>query len=99
VAAIAIFAMEASASTTSQSDQKLFSFDEQYWVLFYDLPSRRFNTARSEFVKGNFESAKRNIRVTESHLRIEASRASVALTFSLPLLVAIRLNTKMLPII
>jgi len=65
-----------SSEKAADDNQRLFAFDEQHWVLFYDLPSRRFRAIRDNFVKRNFEDASRDLRVTENYLLIEASRAS-----------------------
>lgn len=52
----------------ADDNRRLFAFDEQHWVLFYDVPSRRFRAIRDNFVKRNVEDASRDLRVTENYL-------------------------------
>lgn len=65
-----------SMAKEAEPNQKLFSFDENYWVLFYDLPSRRFRAIRNDFIKGHYGLVSQNLRVAENHIRIEATRSS-----------------------
>ncbi len=51
--------------------------DENLWVTFYDLPSRRFRTIRSALIARDFESAARDLSVTASYLSVENDRTSV----------------------
>ncbi|MFT7244426.1 MAG: hypothetical protein ACI82A_001783 [Candidatus Azotimanducaceae bacterium] len=74
--ALSLVLVFASPLQADNDNQKLFAFDEHYWVLFYDLPSRRFRAIRDVFIKQEFESASRDLRVTENYLLIESTRAS-----------------------
>lgn len=70
---IAIGASVPRAATAD--DVRLLSLDEEVWVAFYDLPSRRFRSIRDSFVQGDSESAKRDIDASLSFLKVEADRA------------------------
>lgn len=71
------------ATPTSQGqtadEPPLFTLDEQVWVLFYDLPSRRFRAIRDAFVSRGFESAQRDLLVSEGFMRAEIGRADASL--------------------
>lgn len=69
-----------SMAKEAETNQKLFSFDENYWVLFYDLPSRRFRAIRNDFIQGHYGLVSQNLRVAENHIRIEATRSTPPLT-------------------
>lgn len=60
-------------------DPPLFTLDEQVWVLFYDLPSRRFRAIRDAFVSRRFESAQSDLLVSEGFMRAEIGRANASL--------------------
>ena len=53
--------------------------DEEVWVLFYDLPSRRFRIARDAFVRRNWSVARRDLAASSGFLRAELSRTDTAL--------------------
>jgi len=60
--------------THAQDERPLFTPDEQVWVLFYDLPSRRFRAIRDAFIAGRMDDARRDLEASEAFLRIEISR-------------------------
>ena len=70
----------ADQQSTSQSPVVL---DEQLWVTFYDLPSRRFRAIRTAILTRNNESAARDLSVTANYLSVESDRSSA--TFQAPL--------------
>lgn len=76
-----VFVLTASVNPTSaQNDERpLFTLDDQVWVLFYDLPSRRFRAIRDAFIAGRFDVARRDLEASEAFLRAEISRAIPAL--------------------
>lgn len=62
----------------SGDGQPLFTIDENVWVTFYDLPSRRFRSIRNSFITRDFESVVRELEPTIGFLVIEADRATPA---------------------
>lgn len=73
---VAVLVMVTSAVLADQSDRAFVSVDENLWVAFYDVPSRRFRDIRNAFVKQEFAMAASDLGTSASHLRIEAERAS-----------------------
>lgn len=69
----------ATAQAQPADDPPLFTLDEQVWVLFYDLPSRRFRAIRDAFVSRRFESAQSDLLVSEGFMRAEIGRANASL--------------------
>lgn len=71
------------ATTANPADvpgeRRLFTLDDQTWVLFYDLPSRRFRAIRDAFIGGRIEDARRDLEASEAFFRVEISRALPAL--------------------
>ena len=59
--------------------QPLVTIDENLWVTFYDLPSRRFRDIRSDFVRREFAAAASNLGTSANYLKVEADRAMPAL--------------------
>lgn len=59
--------------------QPLVTMDENLWITFYDLPSRRFRAIRSDFVRREFETAASNLVSSAIYLMVEADRAIPAL--------------------
>jgi len=49
--------------------------DEDLWVVFYDVPSRRFRTIRADFVRRQFTTVAADLVTSASYLSIEAERA------------------------
>ena len=62
-----------------ETDQPLVMMDENLWVTFYDVPSRRFRDIRNAFVRQDFEMAAHNLVTSASYLQVEANRALPAL--------------------
>lgn len=56
-------------------DGPLFTLDERTWVLFYDLPSRRFRAIRDAFVRRDFATARGDLEVAAGFLKAEIDRA------------------------
>lgn len=54
-------------------------FDENIWVTFYDVPSRRFRSIRDAFVRGDTAAVSRDIEISTGFLRIEAERVPAQL--------------------
>lgn len=50
--------------------------DEDVWVLFYDLPSRRFREIRTNFVKRQFDAAAADLVTSAGYLVVESERAA-----------------------
>lgn len=63
------------AARASEAVQPLFEKDDGIWVLFYDVSSRRFRSARDAFIRRDFETARRDLMTSAGHLRLEAARA------------------------
>lgn len=56
-------------------DEPTLVLDEDVWVTFYDLPSRRFRNIRDAFLRRDPISASRDIEASASYLRVESTRA------------------------
>lgn len=71
------FVLVAMATHAGQQSerQKPIVLDENQWVTFYDLPSRRFRTIRTAVLTRNFEAAARDLAVTANYLSVEADRS------------------------
>lgn len=67
------------STTAAPQDQPALVLDEDVWVTFYDLPSRRFRNIRDAFVRRDVRSVSRDIEASVSYLRVEAERARQAL--------------------
>jgi len=53
------------------------------WVLFYDVPSRRFQRSRDAFVRRNWDAVSADLAVSAGFIRAEASRSVDDLVFPL----------------
>ena len=62
----------------SVEGQRLFAIDENVWVTFYDLPSRRFRSIRDAFIRRDFAAVTRQLEPTIGFLLIEVERATPA---------------------
>lgn len=62
--------------------------DEDVWVLFYDLPSRRFRNARDAFLRRNWPVARRDLAASSGFLRAELARTDTALVVPLEEVIA-----------
>jgi hypothetical protein len=64
------------ASADDPNEARTIVLDEDTWVVFYDLPSRRFTEVRSNFVKRRFDLAAADLFTSANYLLIESGRAS-----------------------
>jgi len=78
--ALALVAPAVSAVSASESDQQLVTMDENLWVAFYDVPSRRFRNIRASFIKRQFDQAAGDLETSSTYLTIEADRALPAIS-------------------
>lgn len=84
ILALALIFLGAAASFGQQSqNQSAVVLDENLWVTFYDLPSRRFRAIRAAILTRDYEAAVRDLAVTANYLSVEAERSS--LVFQAPL--------------
>lgn len=67
------------AQTPEGNTRSDMVLDEEVWVLFYDLPSRRFRNVRDAFVRRNWSVARRDLAASSGFLRAELARADPAL--------------------
>ena len=75
------------ASSTSHDSAEII-LDEDVWVLFYDLPSRRFRNVRDAFVRRNWPLARRDLAASAGFLRAELARADATLVIPLEEIIA-----------
>ena len=80
---VLIFTGAAAYADQQRDSQSPVVLDEELWVTFYDLPSRRFRAIRTAILTRNNESAARDLVVTANYLSIESDRSSA--TFQAPL--------------
>ena len=69
------FLLTPTAFCADEAVQSPVTMDESLWVVFYDVPSRRFRSIRNDFVGRQFESAAADLTTSASYLVIEANRA------------------------
>ena len=74
VATLSLLTLIAVAQETQS--QQMVVLDEDVWVTFYDLPSRRFRSIRDAFVRRDFQAVSRDLDTTISFFSIEADRAA-----------------------
>ncbi len=91
---LSICLLIASASVIGATDNNRadIALDEDVWVLFYDLPSRRFRNVRDAFVRRNWSLARRDLEASAGFLRAELARADATLITPLTEVIA-RLET------
>ena len=84
-AILALLIMAAGASTSGEAaeTEQLFALDEGVWVLFYDVPSRRFRRSRDAFVRRNWDTVSTDLAVSAGFIRAEASRSVDELVYPL----------------
>lgn len=70
-------------SRGADENEKAFKLDENVWVLFYDVPSRRFQRTRDAFVRRDWDAVSRDLAVSAGFIRVEASRSVEELAFPL----------------
>ena len=73
-AVLVVFLLTASLTPSAAQEQRLV-LDEDVWVTFYDLPSRRFRNIRDAYLRRDFASVSRDINVASSYLAVETERA------------------------
>jgi hypothetical protein len=76
------------AASQEPADQRLVVLDEDVWVTFYDLPSRRFRSIRDAFVRRDFSAVARDLDISISFISVEAGRAGPELEPALSSVVA-----------
>lgn len=74
-ALVAALVMTTPAIAESEENQPAVTMDEQLWVAFYDVPSRRFRDVRAAFMRRDFDRAATDLATSASYLTIEAGRA------------------------
>ena len=76
--------LAASPIHAQQGDnQSAVVLDENLWVTFYDLPSRRFRAIRAAVLTRNYDAAAHDLNLAANYLSIEAGRS--ATVFQTPL--------------
>ncbi len=78
-----IFLGAATSFGQQSGNQSSVVLDENLWVTFYDLPSRRFRAIRAAILTRDNESAAHDLSVTANYLSVEAERSSAV--FQAPL--------------
>ena len=76
---LALFALSTQTLADTNPKQPLVTMDENLWITFYDLPSRRFRAIRSDFVRREFDAVADNLVTSAVYLMVEADRAVPAL--------------------
>ena len=76
---IAALAMTAPSLEATEADPPVLTMDENLWIAFYDVPSRRFRDLRAAFVSREFAKASKDLATSASYLTIEANRALPAI--------------------
>jgi len=77
---ISVLCVAAGAAIAQPSPPPGFvTIDEEQWVVFYDVPSRRFRDIRVAFVRQEFDRAAADLATSAGYLEIEAGRAQPAL--------------------
>ena len=61
------------------SDQPIVTMQENLWIAFYDVPSRRFRDIRGAFVRREFGKASADLDTSAVYLAVEAERAVPAI--------------------
>ena len=79
VIAISLAILHPGFGDAAQEESKTFALDEDVWVLFYDLPSRRFRRIRDAFVRRDWASASVDLTVSAGFIRAEVARANATL--------------------
>lgn len=64
------------AAADDPPGERTVVLDEGVWVLFYDLPSRRFREIRNNFVKRQFDAASADLVTSANYLLVESGRAA-----------------------
>ncbi|MBT8100230.1 MAG: hypothetical protein KJO82_10785 [Gammaproteobacteria bacterium] len=72
---LALFSINAIADSHERPQQAVV-LDENLWVTFYDLPSRRFRAIRTAVLTRDKAAASADLAVAANYLSVEAERAS-----------------------
>lgn len=75
IIALSLIVFQPALSQSTDSKRQVFALDENTWVLFYDVPSRRFRRIRDAFVRRDWETVSADLKVSAGFLRAEAERA------------------------
>ena len=77
IAVFAVISIAVFSSVDLRADQQRseFTLDEGVWVLFYDVPSRRFRRSRDAFVRRDWGAVGNDLAVAAGFIRAEASRS------------------------
>ncbi len=67
------------ALSANNSDQPIVTMQENLWIAFYDVPSRRFRDIRGAFVRREFGKASADLDTSAVYLAVEAERAVPAI--------------------
>lgn len=67
------------ALSANNSDQPVVTMQEDLWIAFYDVPSRRFRDIRGAFVRREFGKASADLDTSAVYLAVEAERAVPAI--------------------
>ena len=76
---IIALALPAPLLALAKADLPVVTMDENLWVTFYDVPSRRFRDIRAAFVRREFDRASKDLATSANYLTIEATRALPAI--------------------
>jgi len=71
--------ISANAWAQAEAPPHFVTIDEEKWLIFYDVPSRRFRDIRVAFLRQDFEAAAADLQTSAGYLDIEASRAQPAI--------------------
>lgn len=81
--ALLIISFGASTSGQAAEPEQLVAVDEGVWVLFYDVPSRRFRRSRDAFVRRDWDAVSTDLAVAAAFIRAEATRSVDDLVYPL----------------
>ena len=76
---VAVLAATTSAFSADSTDQPVVTMQENLWIAFYDVPSRRFRDIRNAFVTRQFDRAATDLSTSADYLIIEVDRAVPAI--------------------
>jgi hypothetical protein len=79
VSAVLALAAGLSLSQDQESRQSKLVLDDNLWVTFCDLPSRRFREIRTAILARNYSGASRDLTVSANYISVEADRTPDAL--------------------
>lgn len=79
VIAICLLLTLPASVVAADSNRSEITLDEDVWVLFYDVPSRRFRNVRDAFVRRDWPIVRRDLEAGAGFLRAELARADAIL--------------------